>query len=146
MKPFDSHRSPARRPEAELIVRVIRLFADAGYRISREVPNMGQSVDIVAQTRREVITIEVKRSDWKRALDQCRAHRSVADFICVAIGSSRVSPQLSEAATRLNYGIIHCPPGSNECVWVTRPKRNYRVWEPQRQFFKRRILELENGN
>lgn len=146
MKRFDNHRRFARRSEAELIVRVVRLFAHAGYQISREVPNMGQSVDIVAQTRKYVIAIEVKRSDWKRALDQCRAHRSVADFICIAIGTSRISSQLFETATRLNYGVIHCPPGTTECVWITRPKRNHRVWQPQREFFRRRILEVENGN
>lgn len=143
-KPY--RRASYRPPEGELIIRVVALFRDAGYRINREVPNMGQCVDIVASSRRYLVAIEAKRADWRRALNQCRAHRAVADFICVAIGTQRISTKLQEAAERLEYGLIHCPPDATHCVWITRPRRNRRVWPPQRECFKHRLTEIENGN
>jgi hypothetical protein len=130
-----------------MIGRIVALFGRrSGYRIVREVPNMGQSVDIVAAYRNCLVAIEVKRSDWQRALNQCSAHRAVADFICIAIGTKTVSAALQKEATRLNYGIIHCPPGENLCTWAARPKKNPRVWKPQQDLFKRRVLEIDNGN
>ena len=144
MKRFDSKYRPV-RPEAEMIGRIVALFRrHGGYRISREVPNMGQSIDIVASYRDCVVAIEVKRSNWQRALNQCRAHRSVADFICIAIGTHSIPARLHQEAERLSYGIIHCPPKGGECTWITRPKKNRRIWKPQRDLFKRRIVEIEN--
>jgi hypothetical protein len=130
-----------------MIGRIVALFRRrSGYRISREVPNMGQSIDIVASYRNCVVAIEVKRADWQRAISQCSAHRAVADFICIAIGTKTVPSKLQEEAARLHYGIIHCPPGQTECLWAARPKKNARVWKPQRDVFTRRIVEIENGH
>lgn len=142
-----SDRKYRARSEHEMIGRVIALFRrHSGYRISREVPNMGQSIDIVASYRNYLVAIEAKRANWQRALSQCTAHRAVADFICIAIGTKRVPAELEEQAARLNYGVIHCPPDEKECTWVTRPKKNRRVWKPQREVFRRRIVEVENGH
>lgn len=130
-----------------MIGRIVALFRrHSGYRITREVPNMGQSIDIVASYGNCVVAIEAKRSDWQRGLNQCRAHRAVADFICIAIGTKRVSERLCEEAERLNYGVIHCPPGDDKCTWATRPKKNRGIWKPQRDLFRRRIQEIENGH
>ena len=144
-----SDRKARRGPpsENEMIGRIVALFRrHSGYRISREVPNMGQSVDIVASSRKCLVAIEVKRSNWRRALNQCTAHRAVADFICIAIGTKKVPSMLQEQAARLNYGIIHCPPDKHVCTWAARPRKNQRVWKPQRDLFKRRIVEIENGH
>ena len=107
---------------------------------------MGQSIDIVASYRKYVVAIEVKRSDWQRAISQCYAHRAVADFICIAIGTKTVPSKLQQAAAHLNYGIIHCPPGQTDCMWVARPRKNTRVWKPQRDVLTRRLVEIENGH
>ena len=129
-----------------MIGRIVALFRRrSGYRISREVPNMGQSIDIVASYRNSVVAVEVKRADWQRAINQCSAHRAVADFICIAIGTKTVPSKLHEEAARLHYGIIHCPPGQKDCLWAARPRKNLRVWKPQREVFTRRILEIQNG-
>jgi len=145
MNPPKSYGKPPRRrlEEAELIVRVVEMFRNAGCHVRREVPNMGQSVDIVATRGRCLIAIEAKRDNWRRAVRQCRAHLAVADLICIAIGTASVSPRLQELAGQLNYGIIHCPPSSTECLWVTKPRRNRNVWLPQRQFFQRRLTEID---
>lgn len=142
-----SDPKPRRPSESEMIGRILALFRRrSGYRIVREVPNMGQSIDIVAAYRNFLVAIEVKRADWQRALSQCSAHRAVADFICIAIGTKNVPAALKEEAARLKYGIIHCPPDAEACTWATRPKKNHRVWKPQQELFKRRMGEIENAN
>lgn len=104
-----------------------------GYRVRLEVPNMGQSADIVAARGRWLTFIEAKVTDWRKALDQCRAHESVADYICVAVSTVATPRRLLGEAAGLGYGVIHRAPRSRRCRWELRPRMNTRVWGPQRQ-------------
>ena len=130
------------RSEHELVQAVISTLIDDGYRVRTEVPNMGQSADIVATKNRWLTAIEAKTKDWRRAMRQCRAHELVADFVCIAIGTVNVSEPLVEAVAAEGYGLIHCPPGSAECEWVVRPTLNKAVWSPQRTLLARSMRAI----
>lgn len=117
--------------EQDIVNGVVRLLADSGYRVRTEVPNMGQSADLVATRGRWVTFIEAKKHDWRRALKQCRAHEQVADFICIAVGTKNISTALTDEALSAGYGVIHCEDPS-QCRWVVQPQRNLHFWRPQR--------------
>ena len=119
--------------EADLVNKLVSMLRTEGYRVRTEVSNMGQSVDVVATRGRWVTVVEVKRYDWRRALDQCRAHEQVADFICVAVGSVNVAKLLHQTAGESGYGLIHYDRDAQRFRWVLRPRRNRRVWTPQRR-------------
>jgi hypothetical protein len=93
---------------------------------------MGQSVDIVATKGRWVTFVEAKKRDWRRALEQCRAHQQVADFICIAVGTKAISTEMSNAVKFAGYGLIHCR-GDDDCQWIVEPERNRSFWHPQRK-------------
>lgn len=118
--------------ERDLVESLLGYLRQEGYKVRIEVPNMGQSADIVAVRGRWVTFIEAKMTDWERALDQCRAHEQVADFICVAVASQKPSEQLLDAAMASGYGVIHCDRATGECTWILRPERNASVWRPER--------------
>jgi len=103
------------------------------YRVKREVPNMGQSIDIVATRNRWVTAIEAKMSNWRRALEQCEAHELVADYICIAIATKTISPRFRNESVQKGYGIIRVDYNSGACFLEVKPKKNQRVWEAQRE-------------
>ncbi len=119
--------------EAHLVGGLVRFLTAEGYRVRLEVPNMGQSADLVASRSRWLTFVEAKRHDWRRAIDQCRTHEAVADYICVAISLRSVSKGLLQEAKEFGYGLIRCDLGSQTCEWVLQPSRNTKVWPPQRR-------------
>ncbi len=115
------------------------------YNIRREVPNMGQSVDILASRGRWLTAVEAKLTDWKRALGQCRAHELVADYICIAIATTKVADELEVQIRERGYGLIHFDKDSKKCDWAIKPQRNSRVWPAQRRRFASHLREIEYG-
>ena len=126
-----------------VVEEVIRMLINEGYRVRREVPNLGQSTDIVATKNRWLTAIEAKTKDWRRAFLQCRTHELVADYICIAIGTAGVSEKLERAIRLVGYGLIHCPEKSSICQWIVRPKQNRDFWGPQRIQISRIMRTIE---
>ncbi len=131
------------KTELEMVSKLTEFLSLEGYRVRQEVPNMGQSADLVATRGRWVTFIEAKLKDWKRAIQQCRTHEQVADFICVAVASVSVSDSLVQQAQERGYGIIHRDKTSGAFRWVTRPAVNGRVWPPQRQRLRKSMRGIQ---
>ena len=123
---------PGFTSEKHVVDQVAELLRHDGYLVRTEVPSLGQSADLVATKSRWVTFVEAKMRDWRRALDQCRGHEQVADYICIAVATARRPEALIEIAKQRGYGIIHCHPESGHCHWILPPVRNEAVWRPQR--------------
>lgn len=129
--------------EDKVVALVVSLLRHDGYRVRREVSNMGQSADIVATRGRWVTFVEAKVGHWRRALGQCQAHEQVADFVCVALAASGVPEEFLKMSRQRGYGIIHCAIDELTCRWVTRPVRNASVWRPERKRWARLLRTIE---
>lgn len=134
------------KKESDLVDYVVDFLVTQNYNVRLEVPNMGQSADIVALKGRWLTIIEAKIHDWKRGVNQCKAHENVADYICVAISTASISQTLVYHANINGYGIIHCNPKDGECKWFIRPKQNRKVWLPQRRFLLKNMRSMKNGD
>ena len=128
--------------EKELVQRIVNLFQKKDYSIWLEVPNMGQSVDIVASKNENLTFIEVKMSNWRRALAQCEGHGMVADYIYIAISSVQISNEFYNTSKNLGYGIIHCNPYTMQCSKVLQAKKNTCIWAPQQKVLKGNMQEV----
>jgi len=128
--------------EAELVDALVCFLGNSGYRVQTEVPNMGQTADIVAVRNRWITFVEAKTKDWRSALKQCEAHEQVADFICVAIGTRSISDALIASIVETRYGLIHYNRRSVSCEWIVQPKVNRKVWKPQRD----RLVKAMRGS
>jgi hypothetical protein len=130
--------------EADLVELLQKFLEDQRYVTEIEVPNMGQYTDIVAERNKKLLFIEAKTHDWKRGLSQCIAHETVADFICLAVGMVNIPDLLRETIKDKGYGLIHCDPYSKECSWELRPKKNKKIWDPQRRVFISHLRNITN--
>ena len=119
--------------EGSLVVTLTAWLVAHGYRVKCEVANMGQSADIVATKGRWVTVFEAKVGNWRRALQQCQAHETVADYICVAIASTTIRQELEVSVSNKGYGLLHYRRHSREWTWIRRPTHNPHVWQPQRR-------------
>ena len=119
--------------EFELVAIVSEFLKGQGYKVYLEVPNMGQSTDLVGIKGQRITFFEAKMSNWKRAIEQCNAHQLVADYICIALGRNNASEELISIVSKLGYGLILCNPETKECSWLETPKLNHQIWEPQRK-------------
>ena len=113
--------------------KIISYLRRKKYSVFIEIPNMGQSVDLVAQRGRWLTFVEVKLNNWNRALTQCKNHEIVADYIYVAIATKSVSVRFLEISEKKGYGILHYDHKSNKVSVVLEAKHNKKVWEPQRK-------------
>ncbi len=129
--------------EAEIIEYFINFLKKQGYRIQKEVPNMGQNVDVAATRGRWITFFEVKTKDWKRAIKQCNAHSLVADYIYIVIATVSVSDLFYGKAKDLGIGIVHFKKKRKNCELVLKARRNYGVWCPQQRHLRKNMEEIE---
>lgn len=129
--------------EQDFTIEIEEFLQVQRYNIRCEVPNMGQSIDILASKSRWTTAIEAKLTNWKRALAQCKAHELVADYICIAIATKSVSKDLELEVKERGYGLIHFDSRNSKCVWVIKPRRNTKVWPAQRRLFGRNLRGIE---
>ncbi len=141
-----SRSGAANASEAHLVRGLVRFLTGEGYRVRLEVPNMGQSADLVASRSRWLTFVEAKRHDWRRALEQCRAHEAVADYICVAISLRSASDALLQDIKEVGYGLIRCDLALQTCEWVLQPSRNTKVWPPQRRRLLAAMKAIDYAN
>lgn len=131
--------------EQRVVDGVAALLRSDGYRVRTEVPSLGQSADLVATKNRWVTFVEAKIRDWRRALQQCRGHEQVADYICIAIATARRPEALLDIAKQRGYGIIQCQPRSGRCEWILPPARNRSIWRPQRLELGKTLRQVDHG-
>ena len=126
-----------------MVASLTEFLITGGYRVRHEVPNMGQSVDLVASKGRFLTFVEAKLGNWQRALNQCRAHRLVADYICIAIASVNISETLLLEAKKFGYGVIHFNSEDQTYKWVCEPLKNDEVWKAQRKQLARALRTIK---
>jgi hypothetical protein len=125
--------------EFDLVNIIISFFKSQNYIIYKEVPNMGQSADIVALKGVDTYVVEAKIKDWNRAIRQCKTHEVVADYIYIGIASKNISDKLLSAAKSNGYGIIHYDEEKSCCYYYLRPEKNRNTWLPQKEIFMKHL-------
>lgn len=72
-----------------------------------EVRSHGTSrMDLCFWTRRELVAVEVKRTDWRRVIGQASLNRYCADRSYIALWSPKVSDAVVTEAVRFGLGVI----------------------------------------
>lgn len=76
--------------ELELIKPVSDYLKNQGYNVKREIKIGYCIADIVAFKKNEVIAVELKLKDWKKAIIQARNYQLGTDFVFIAVPLFRV--------------------------------------------------------
>ena len=143
-----SRKKPARKnsepSESALVSALVEFLSEDGYRVRLEVPNMGQCADVVGTRNRWVTFFEAKIRDWSRAIEQCRAHESVADYVCLAVAMKSVPDRLRSELVESGYGLVVCDIAEGRCEWLVQPRRNPDVWLPQRRRLAAAMKDIQH--
>lgn len=135
-------RSPS-PPEVVLVNSIITwmeaTFGDVD-NYSREVPSHGHArADIVILMGDEVIAIEVKRENWKRAIAQAFLNRYCVDRSYVAIWHVHVSAQVLRETRKRGLGLLAI---ADDGVRIVRPAPKSRP----KSILRRPIVALMAAN
>jgi hypothetical protein len=106
---------PLPSTEREIVDSLLARVQQLGENIiwAREARSHGRArTDVLLMRDAEVITIEVKRSDWKRAVLQAVLNRYCADRSFIALWASHVTDEVLEEAGRRGLGVLAVGPES----------------------------------
>lgn len=117
-------KAPATRPSTELEVvnHVTRLIGDLELsfgpisQIATEVRSHGRSRADILLLGNDLISIEAKLSDWRRAFGQAVLNTTVVDRSYIAMWSGYIGRALIDAAERHGIGVIEVHPEGLEIV------------------------------
>ena len=133
------------KTESQLVQILNTFFISNEFQTVLEVPNLGQSVDLVAIKKNNLTFVEAKMSNWRRAIVQCKAHIFAADYIYIGISSNSISKNFLSISRDLGFGIIHVNPSTGECKIFLKPKCLKKSnWMPIRNIVKSKLEVLQN--
>lgn len=96
-----------RRSEHAFVLDAHKRLRAMGIPSRREAPLLGRSIDLVYIHGGDLITVEFKLSDWRRALDQARDHQIGSDFSYICLAEASASPELEAEAKRVGVGLFY---------------------------------------
>lgn len=127
---------------------ILRRFAELKYcvraRRKGEWMKWKQPIPLV----NEIVAIEAKLRDWKRALAQADRHLDYAHRSWVLLDASRATRAIEnlDKFKRLNVGLITQLPGQRPKVWFTPEKRTprsgLRYWQANSELGRRLIFQV----
>lgn len=91
----------------DILVSCLRKTFGVTVRSKCEVSADGRArADIAVMVADKVLTIEVKRSDWKRAIGQAVLNRYCADHSYIALWESRINQHVLSEAEAWGIGVL----------------------------------------
>jgi len=92
--------------EIELINPVIKYLKNKGYNVKKEVRIGYCRADIVGFKKNEVISIELKLNNWKKAIVQAKNYQFGSDYVYIAFPQKKIQNIIRKAELILkNEGI-----------------------------------------
>lgn len=132
--------------EAKLVEKFTEFLKNNLYQVYTEVSNMGQSIDIVAIEISNMLNnietywaLEVKLSDWKTAIKQCKAHTLVCDYCAIILGKE---PSKKAIASIKEKGLGLIIYRDEKFKSLLLPKKND-CWKPQREEFIKKLKKIK---
>jgi hypothetical protein len=127
--------------ESFITQSICRQLEEAGCAVATEVANFHRSADIAAVgPNGEVIVVECKVSDMKRAVAQSITHRLSADRVMVATCRRVLKPSTISLIHGKGVGLYFVDStGAVEVAW--QPTIREAAWPLRREQLRRRILE-----
>jgi hypothetical protein len=92
--------------EQNLIDAALGRLVSLGIEAYEGVPCLSRCIDLVVLLNDDLVAIEFKLKDWKRALDQARDHRLAVDRAYVCLPPRKVSAEMEQAFVEAEVGLL----------------------------------------
>ena len=133
-----------RRTEQGYVRSVLIKLRRLGVPCAWEAALLGRSVDLALFHNEARWTVEFKKRDWRKALEQSRDHLLGADFAYVCLAELKPSEACLDAAHDAGVGVLRLRQGNGWPFEVVRKApRSVEVWEVARD---RLISQLRTAN
>ncbi len=106
--------------------------------VLKEVPILSRSVDLVfVNDEEEVVSIEIKLHDWRKALQQAKDHQLVVDrsYICIPDKKRGISTKLLASLRNTGIGLYIYKEVDNQIVFeeAEKAQKSSFFWKPSRE-------------
>lgn len=117
-----------------------QIFSKGNWRIYKEVPLFSSSIDMVLiDENKNVIAIEFKLKNWKRAISQVKKHCIAVDYMYICILKPKnketqhnIESVCKKEGTGLYY--FYFDEEQNPCLLeAVKPQKSKYVWQKQRE-------------
>lgn len=118
--------------EIEMVNKVQDYLKSKGIKVVTEVPFMQQSIDLVYIKKNQLIAMEFKVDNWKRAIEQASSHFLGTNevYICIPKPKKGIPEKLSKAMEKTDVGLVFFDENSDDVIQTIYPaKHNRKVWK-----------------
>lgn len=125
--------------EDELRRPVSDYFRKKEYAVFDEVRLFSRGIDIVAKRRSEVVAVELKLRDWKKAINQACLNQRVSDYSFIALPEpmwNRIDRKIYAVSFVQGIGLLSVDGVARQ---VMRPERSKRIQPHLRRRFLRSL-------
>jgi hypothetical protein len=123
--------------EEELRKPVHEYFKNKEYALFDEVKLFSRNIDVVAKRRNEVIAVELKLCDWKKAINQACLNQRVSDYSYVALPEpvwNRIDRRIYTISFDHGIGLLSVDGAARQ---IMRPEHSKRI----QPYLRRRFLK-----
>ena len=136
------------RSEKELELASVTFLEKEYSNYKWQVPIYNRVVDLAAIDKNgNLVGIEYKLSNWKRALQQANAHRNTFDYMYVCVPGGNYVDDLKSSAQEMGIGVMIYDE-SNETIAVDlNAEKQTLHWKPNMDYVKKILIDRgENAN
>ena len=115
-----------------MVNKVQDYLKSKGIKVVKEVPFMQQSIDLVYIKKNQLIAMEFKVDNWKRAIEQASSHFLGTNevYICIPKPKKGIPEKLSKAMEKTDVGLVFFDENSDDVIQTIYPaKHNRKVWK-----------------
>lgn len=125
------------RYEKELENAAKQFIEESFHKYDWQVPLYNRVIDLVAlDNDMNIIGIEFKLRDWKKALQQLRSNSNSFDYMYICIPEGRYLSKLKKSASEIGAGVMIYNYDLQEIEIVLNPKKNNLTWEPNIRYIR----------
>lgn len=121
--------------ELQMQQKIAELLRSGGFSVYLEVPFLSRSIDIVAIKDGKIVAIELKLSDWRKAIMQSSDHLHGADqsFVCLP-RKTRINDEMIEMVLDRGLGLMFYDEEENSVEEILAAQESEIVWPPAREW------------
>lgn len=123
--------------EKDLVMAFVPYYEDLGFTYRLEVPLHNRIVDLAALDEEgNLVGVEFKLSDWKRALNQALTNKLSFNYIYVCVPKKRFIERLRAEAESVGVGIMVVDPTTGVICVELNAKRIEKQWPPNHKLLR----------
>lgn len=132
--------------EKELEKKAVNFFENQNYYFKWQVPVYNRVVDLVAlDNEKNVIGVEFKLKDWKRALKQAITNKNSFDYLYICVPGGSYLNSLTEKAQVLGVGVMVYDDDLGTIKIVLDAHKQEKQWKPNLDYLRSYIKQKGNN-